>query len=62
MFTVAHLIVISIIFLLAILIFGPIAKRAGFSRWWALLMMVPLVNIIIVWVFAFINWPAQNNA
>jgi hypothetical protein len=27
-----------------------------------LLMMVPLVNIIIVWVFAFINWPAQNNA
>lgn len=34
-----------------------IAGRAGFSGWWALLTIVPFVNVVIVWVFAFTKWP-----
>ena len=36
-------------------------KRTGHSGWWGLLMMVPLVNIISLWVLAFKDWPALRG-
>lgn len=57
-----ELIVIAVFVLFAILVFGPIAKKAGYSRWWALLMAIPVVNIIVIWVFSFIKWPSDPNA
>jgi hypothetical protein len=33
-----------------------IFKKAGFSPWLALLMFVPLANIIIIYVVAFSEW------
>lgn len=38
-----------------------IVKRAGFNPWWSLLSLVPLVNIIALWRFAAIRWPAQSD-
>ena len=35
--------------------------RTGFSQWWALLVVVPLVNLIALWVFAFSDWPRQSS-
>ena len=35
-----------------------ILRRAGYSGWWSLLMLTPLVNIAMIWVFAFSDWPA----
>ena len=32
--------------------------KAGFSPWWALLGVVPLVNLVMLWVFAYAKWPA----
>ncbi|MEO3428037.1 hypothetical protein AAFN88_04220 [Pelagibius sp. CAU 1746] len=40
---------------------APIAKRAGFSGWWCLAMLVPGVNVIVVWLFAFIRWPKLDG-
>ena len=37
-----------------------IANRAGYSGWWAVLLLVPVVNLIMVWVFAFAEWPKRN--
>jgi hypothetical protein len=34
-----------------------IVSKAGFAGAWSLLMLVPLVNIIMLWVFAFSRWP-----
>jgi uncharacterized membrane protein YhaH (DUF805 family) len=34
-----------------------IIQKAGYSGWWVLLAFVPLVNIIMLWVFAFADWP-----
>jgi hypothetical protein len=49
-----------IIFLLILAVYGyPIVrvlKRTGFSGWWVLLMVVPLVNIIALWIYAFAPW------
>lgn len=31
--------------------------RTGHSRFWILIALVPLVNIIFLWVWAFKRWP-----
>ena len=38
-------------------VFGRIVNRAGYSRWWLLTMVVPVLNMIMLWVFAFASWP-----
>ena len=38
-----------------------ILKRAGFSPWLALLVFVPAINLICLWVFAFVDWPALDS-
>jgi hypothetical protein len=55
-----QLLIILIIILIPLLLFRPIAKKAGYSGWWALTMIFPIVNIIMVWVFAFAKWPAEK--
>jgi hypothetical protein len=41
---------------------GRVVKRAGFSPWWALILLVPLVNVVSFWVFAFSRWPTLDRA
>jgi hypothetical protein len=43
-------------------IHGAIARKAGYPRWLALLLLVPLVNVVLVWIFAFATWPAVRDA
>lgn len=40
---------------------GRVLRRAGFSPWWALLVLVPLVNLVALWVFAYVRWPAIDG-
>jgi uncharacterized membrane protein YhaH (DUF805 family) len=47
--------------LLLIIPFWQIFSKAGYSGWWSLLMVVPLVNLIALYVLAFSNWPAQRR-
>lgn len=35
-----------------------ILHKAGYSGWWSLLTLLPLANIVVIWVFAFADWPA----
>jgi len=53
-----------IILLMIVLLFWPwavILQKAGYSRLWVLLAVVPLVNYIALWVFAFSDWPALRS-
>ncbi|TPQ25748.1 hypothetical protein C2U68_13655 [Methylomonas koyamae] len=34
-----------------------ILQKAGFDGRWVLVLLVPVVNIIMIWVFAFSSWP-----
>ena len=38
-------------------IFSRALMKAGLSGWWALVGLIPLANIIGLWVFAFTEWP-----
>ena len=43
-------------------IVGNILAKAGFSRWWFLILLVPLVNIMAIWIFAFKKWPNIDDS
>lgn len=49
--------VIAVFIGIGIWLYGRILNKAGYSRWWVLVLLVPIVNIVMFWVFAFANWP-----
>jgi uncharacterized membrane protein YhaH (DUF805 family) len=50
-----------IIILPVIFLYAPIIKKAGFSGWWSILLLVPYLNIGVVWLFSFIDWPVEKS-
>lgn len=51
----------QLIFLIILLLLSTtILNKAGFSRWWVLCLFLPVVNILMIWAFAFIAWPAEK--
>ena len=57
------LIAIEILFILPLIIvpFWKIFTKAGFNGLSSLLMVVPIVNIIVLFYFAFAKWPALKD-
>jgi hypothetical protein len=58
--------VIGIILYLALIIFFvycycKISGRAGYSPWMGLIMLVPIANIVILYMFAFKTWPIESQ-
>jgi len=57
MFMVPIFMLIGIVVVAAIIIpFWFICKKAGFSPWLSLLNLVPLGNLILIYVLAFAQW------
>jgi hypothetical protein len=48
-------------FFLVIWPYSRIFGKAGFSGAFSILMVVPLVNLIALWVFAYSDWPALRK-
>lgn len=46
---------------IAVLVYGQIAKRAGFSRWLGLVMCVPVLGVLAPVVFACVRWPVERR-
>ncbi len=54
--------VLALVVLVALVaMVGRVVKRAGYSAWWALLVLFPLVNLVALWVFAYMRWPAIDG-
>ena len=34
-----------------------IVHKAGFSKDWGLVAVIPLLNLVMLWVFAYATWP-----
>jgi hypothetical protein len=49
--------IVAIFFLCSLWMLGRILKRAGFHLGWSLLMWLPVVNLVAVWAFAYLEWP-----
>ena len=59
--SVWQVIVIVLCIALIVLPFWRIFTKAGYSGAWSLLMLIPLVNVIVFYVFAFSSWPALKE-
>lgn len=54
------------VFYLALLVavawaYVNIVRRAGYSGWWVLIGLVPIVNVVMFMIFAFKEWPVQRE-
>ncbi len=60
-FSLWHL---SILLCSGILFIPPtwrIVSKAGYSGAWSLLAIVPVLNLLLLWLFAFSRWPLQSE-
>lgn len=57
----AHWLVMLLGAAIVLVPFWKIFSKAGFSGWLSLLMLVPLVNLIVLYVIAFSNWSARRD-
>jgi hypothetical protein len=61
-----HLAMMPIMAALFIILLGvPIARvihRSGHSRWWTIVAFLPFLNLIGLWVLAFVRWPTTEKA
>ncbi len=58
--------IIAAVALVAVIViyFVPITQiihKAGYSRWWILIWLVPIANIVFLWIFAFSRWPLEDR-
>ena len=49
------------IWLVFLIAYIKIISKAGYSGWWVLIMFVPIVNVIMLLVFAYKEWPIQRE-
>jgi hypothetical protein len=42
--------------------FWFIFSKAGYSKWLSLLIVVPLVNVILLYFLAFAKWPSLGSS
>jgi hypothetical protein len=64
LFQPIHLLVIVLLILLVLVGLIPywhIFKKAGFSPWLSLLMVIPLVQLIVLYYVAFAKWPEKTQ-
>ena len=58
---VVSLIIIGVFLLIYFIPLVKILHKAGYSGWWSVLILVPIVNIIMLYVFAFADWPTLRG-
>jgi hypothetical protein len=60
-FSVWHWLIVLVVFLVFQWPFWRIVRKAGYPGALSLLLLVPFVNIIVIWVFAFVTWPTEKT-
>ncbi|GHB27990.1 hypothetical protein GCM10007094_15550 [Pseudovibrio japonicus] len=56
---------LAVMILWIIIVVIPVSKilhRIGFSRIWAILAFIPLINLVFLWILAYIEWPVDDKA
>ncbi|GAA4336662.1 hypothetical protein GCM10023144_31320 [Pigmentiphaga soli] len=52
--------ILGLLYLIAVGVPGyRILERTGHSGWWIILALIPAVNIVALWVFAYKKWPKE---
>ena len=54
-------VLLIVVMVLPVWFFALTAKKAGYAPWWALLGFVPVLNVIVLYLFAYREWPALSS-
>ncbi|WP_431824629.1 hypothetical protein [Burkholderia sp. F1] len=60
-FSTLNLLAALVVFAACFYPYVRIVRRTGHSGWWVLTMIVPILNFVMLWVFAFVRWPAVDD-
>lgn len=58
---VVAVIVVLVLTVLNVFAWVRILAKAGYSGWWVVAGFVPVVNLILFFVFAFAEWPIRRR-
>lgn len=47
----------AVCLLASLIALAAIVRKAGYSGWWVLLALVPLLNVVMLCIFAASRWP-----
>lgn len=61
-FSIWHLLILLAFVAFALFPFWRILNKAGYSGAWSILTLVPGVNLIVLWVFALVEWPVERKS
>ena len=53
--------VLAAFYLVMLLAYVRIIQKAGYSGWWVLVGLVPVLNLVMFLVFAFSRWPVLRE-
>lgn len=56
-----HIVILLAVVFVMVYPIARILQRAGWSGWLSILWLIPIVNIIMLWVFAFGRWPTLEE-
>jgi len=61
LFQPIHLLLIAALGFMVFLPYWQIFRKAGFSPWLSLLMVIPFVNLCALYYLAFARWPTNSK-
>jgi uncharacterized membrane protein YhaH (DUF805 family) len=41
------------------LMFIPAVRRTGFSAWWVVVSLIPVIGLVVLWMWAYAKWPTE---
>jgi uncharacterized membrane protein YhaH (DUF805 family) len=59
-FSIWHWLVV-LLFIVPNLMFIPAVRKTGFSPWWVVLSFIPILGLVVLWMWAYAKWPAQPD-
>lgn len=62
MFPMRYWLLFMLVLVVPALLFSRILPKAGYPAWWALLALVPGVNLIALYIFAFSEWVKPKSS
>lgn len=64
-FSISHWAIVGVVPFVVLFVLGypasRVLKRIGFSRWWVVVALIPYVNVVGLWILAFVKWPIERR-
>ena len=60
-FSISHWAIVGVVLFVLGYPASRVLKRIGFSRWWIVVALIPYVNVVGLWILAFVKWPIERR-